>query len=136
MSGTRRMSSGAVFGDGIYLAEKLDVAKQFMSFTPSLWQQSLFKSTDVDTCLGCVLLCQSIKLDQHIVQQPIIGGSIDGKKANYFVVQDERLVKVKAVLVYSNVVRRKRASTSMSYYLVIILSVMCLIYHYMCSTRV
>ena len=37
MSGTRGMQSGAIFGDGIYLAESIDVAKQFTSFSTEIW---------------------------------------------------------------------------------------------------
>ncbi|CAK4090709.1 unnamed protein product [Aphanomyces euteiches] len=87
MSGTRHMSSGNVFGDGIYFADSVSVSSQFASPASSTaaWSQSQVLSKSAI----CIAVCEVILNPQVTTHLPSQG---DG---SYYVVQDERFVRLR-----------------------------------------
>ncbi|ETV79124.1 hypothetical protein H257_07859 [Aphanomyces astaci] len=89
MSGTRHMSSGNLFGDGIYFAESVHVAANFASPTPTTWPNSAVLAPSAT----CVAVCE-------VICDPAASKLLPSSQANgaYVVVQDERFVRVKYLL--------------------------------------
>ncbi|ETV99183.1 hypothetical protein H310_07977 [Aphanomyces invadans] len=85
MSGTRHMSSGNLFGDGIYFAESIHVAANFASPAASAWAKSAIL-TKAATCLVvCEVICDPSRM------KLLPSAKEDGA---YYVVQDERCVRI------------------------------------------
>ncbi|KDO23531.1 hypothetical protein SPRG_10725 [Saprolegnia parasitica CBS 223.65] len=86
MSGTRHMSSGNVFGDGIYFAQSAQVAMNFAYGTPSQqWTPSGVLSRDAI----CVAVCLVLADRDRLTTLP--GATPDAK---YYVLTDPRGVRV------------------------------------------
>ncbi|OQR94582.1 hypothetical protein ACHHYP_01105 [Achlya hypogyna] len=93
MSGTRHMSSGNVFGDGIYFAQSPQVAMNFAFGTPcQQWSQSRVMSKNAI----CVAVCQVLK--DPAVLKTLPASQADG---TYYVLSDHRHVRIKYLLVLS-----------------------------------
>ncbi|KAF0719369.1 Aste57867_1090 [Aphanomyces stellatus] len=90
MSGTRHMSSGNVFGDGIYFAESIQVAANFASTSPSTWAKSHVLSKSAI----CVAVCQVICNPNAMTHLP---SSSQGDGA-YYIVHDERFVRLQYLI--------------------------------------
>ncbi|KAG9401708.1 Protein mono-ADP-ribosyltransferase parp16 [Aphanomyces cochlioides] len=87
MSGTRHMSSGNVFGDGIYFADCVSVSSQFAS--PASSTAAWSRSQVLSKAAICIAVCEVILNPQVTTHLPSQG---DG---SYYVVQDERFVRLR-----------------------------------------
>ncbi|KAH9128278.1 hypothetical protein AeMF1_001540 [Aphanomyces euteiches] len=87
MSGTRHMSSGNVFGDGIYFADSVSVSSQFAS--PASSTAAWSRSQVLSKAAICIAVCEVILNPQVTTHLPSQG---DG---SYYVVQDERFVRLR-----------------------------------------
>ena len=95
MSWTKGMRTGAAFGDGIYLAEDLKVAMNFVQFSSkNIWKKWSLIRTNTELNVGCVAACEVICHPNHISTLN------DAARGNYFIVKDEHHVKLHSLLIY------------------------------------
>ena len=104
MSGTRHMSTGAAFGDGIYLAQDLKVAHSFTKGGVKGWHKSMFNTLLKDpdrkctVSFRCVIACEVINHPDNVLK--VEGGN--GDEA-YYVVPNEAHVRGCFLLFYQDV---------------------------------
>lgn len=93
LSGTEHMQSGEILGSGIYLAEEVSVAQNFMRFGPI----SLLKSAGLSAPMmsfGAIAECE-------LICHPDNMKSTSGGPSAYYVVQEEHHVRLKSIYIYS-----------------------------------
>lgn len=97
------MSTGAAFGEGVYLARDVAVARNFIKTSPKIWPLSRWYSNDKIISLGCVAACR-------VICHPDNVSTNRAEKDTYFVVKNEHHIRLVAILVYKT--ERQRSSLS------------------------
>lgn len=84
MSGTKYMTTGAVFGNGVYLAEHSSTSASYIKTDQSVgWSSSIFR-----TGFRCMAVCE------------VVGTPIDKSGSGIYVVPDEERIAARYLMIY------------------------------------
>jgi len=121
-SNTKQMSSGALFGAGIYLTSAISLSRGFSKMNNKIWNKSKLGSSIA------VVGVFEVALHPEFVRSDKIKNEKKKVPEHYFVVADNKYIEMRGMLVWSESRKQQRNKNVISwwligFYLILILSV-------------